>query len=83
MTTKHNRSARKVQVRPTDDRTLELELHPQESEWNLMNSPAITTLTVFEETKSASLNLTSVYDRVAVIVKKNPWLTGRSAASSC
>lgn len=71
------RAARKVQVKPSDERTSELQLLPHENEWNLMSAAAITAVTVFEEVTPGSMNLTSLYDRVALIVKKNPWLTGR------
>ena len=73
------RAPRKVQVKPSDDRTEELNLLPHENDWNLMNASSISTVTIYEEASPGSLNLSALYDRVAIIVKKNPWLTGRYA----
>lgn len=60
-----------------DDRTNHIELSPHESEWRYMDLPSVTTLTIFEEQTDDSLKLVEIYDRVASITKKNPWLTGR------
>jgi hypothetical protein len=61
----------------TDDRTIQVILSPHEREWKYMQLPSVTTLTIFEETKEDSVKLVEIYDRVAAITKKNPWLTGR------
>lgn len=60
-----------------DDRTIQVILSPHEREWKYMDLPSITTLTIFEETTADSLKLIDIYDRVTLITKKNPWLTGR------
>ena len=60
-----------------DDRITQVELSPHEREWRYMDHPSLTTLTIFEENVENSMKLVDIYDRVCLITKKNPWLTGR------
>jgi hypothetical protein len=83
---------KRTQIKPSEDELLTLLEHESNwqlmnasslttmtGKWNIIHekiSPHFHPL-VFEEASPGSFNLNSLYDRVALMTKKNPWLTGR------
>jgi hypothetical protein len=50
----------------------------QDSSWQAMSEAAISTVTIYKEASDhRTFNLDVLFDKVAAIVRLNPWLTGR------